>query len=159
MAASFVRRRLQRRRRRTIRVPRRILDRSNPLEGLGDGEIFERYRFFPATIFFIVDMLKDNLAFTNLRNNPLTPLHQVLVSLRFFATGSFYITIGDTLNVSKSAAGRAIRHVTDLLCQLTRRFISLPRGEELLHIKAAFHKIAGEKACLHMTMTFTYSVA
>lgn len=138
-----VRRRLQRRRRRNLGVPRRIQDRSNPLEGLNDNEIFERYRFFPATIFFIVDLLKDNLQFASRRNNPLTPLHQVLVSLRFYATGSFYITIADTLNMSKSTAGRAVRLVTELLCRMTNRFICLPSREELVNIKAAFHKIAG----------------
>lgn len=67
-----------------------IRDRSNPLEGLNDNEMFERYRFFHAIIFFIVDSLKDN-QFTSRRNNPFAPFHQVLVSLRFYATVPFYI--------------------------------------------------------------------
>ena len=140
-----VRRRLRRQRQRNNAIPRRILDRSNPLEGLSEEDIFDRYRFFPVTIFFIVDLLKDNLMFNTRRNNPLTPLFQVLVALRFFATGSFYITIGDTLNISKSAVGRTVRRVSYLLCQLANDFIQIPRGEELLQVKAAFHKIAGKK--------------
>ena len=115
------------------------------MEGLSEEDIFDRYRFFPVTIFFIVDLLKDNLMFNTRRNNPLTPLFQVLVALRFFATGSFYITIGDTLNISKSAVGRTVRRVSYLLCQLANEFIQIPRGEELLQVKAAFHKIAGKK--------------
>lgn len=83
-------RRLQHRRRRNLGVPWRIQDRFNPLEGLNDNEMFERYRFFHATIFFIVDSLKDN-QFTSRRNNPFAPFHQVLVSLKFYATVPFYI--------------------------------------------------------------------
>jgi hypothetical protein len=144
----------QRRRRRNVlnARTRRILDRSNPLDGLCEGDIFDRYRFFPATIFFIVDLLKDHLQHNSIRNNPLTPLHQVLVALRFFATGSFYITVGYTLNVSKSAAGRAVRNVTDRLCQFAHRFylrfIKFPSRDELCHMKTAFHKIAGNPCCL-----------
>lgn len=45
-----LRRRLQRQRNYTI--PMGILDISNPLEGLSEEDIFDRYRFFPVTIIF-----------------------------------------------------------------------------------------------------------
>ncbi|XP_061191662.1 putative nuclease HARBI1 [Saccostrea echinata] len=111
-----VRRHLRRRRRRRNSILRRMNDRSNPLETLNEAEVFEMYRFVPETIMFIVGLIQDQLLYDSQRNNTLTPLYQVLVALRYFATGSFYITLGDTLSVSKSTAGRAVRRVTDLLC-------------------------------------------
>ncbi|XP_065933899.1 putative nuclease HARBI1 [Magallana gigas] len=138
-----VRRRLQRQRRRRNRVPRRFNDRSNPLETLDEAEVFERYRFVPETIMFLVSLMQDRLTYHSHRNNPLTPLYQVLVALRYFATGSFYITIGDTLLVSKSSAGRAVRQVTDLLCHHVKEFIRLPGRDEISGIKNNFHKLAG----------------
>ena len=80
---------MRRQRQRNNAIPRRILDRSNPLEGLSEEDIFDRYRFFPVNFFFIVDLLKDNLMFNRRRNNPLTPLFQVLVALRFLQQGHF----------------------------------------------------------------------
>ncbi|XP_061170533.1 putative nuclease HARBI1 [Saccostrea echinata] len=138
-----VRRHLQRRRRRRNSILRRMNDRSNPLETLNEAEVFERYRFVPETIMFIVGLIQDQLLYDSQRNNPLTPLYQVLVALRYFATGSFYITLGDTLSVSKSTAGRAVRRVTDLLCTQVRQFVRLPDRNESICIKSAFHKIAG----------------
>jgi hypothetical protein len=88
-----VRRRLQRRRRRRIGIPRRLNDRSNPLESLSTVEVFDRYRFVPESILFIVGLLYDELSYGSQRNNPLTPLYQVLVvALRYFATGAFYLS-------------------------------------------------------------------
>ena len=140
-----VRRLLQRRRRRRLAIPRRLNDRSNPLESLSNAEVFDRYRFAPETIHYIVGLIHDELSYESRRNNPLTPLYQVLVALRYFATGSFYLTLADTLVLSKSAAGRAVRRVTDLLCERARAFIKMPNRQESVVIKTAFHKIAGEK--------------
>ncbi|XP_011309472.1 putative nuclease HARBI1 [Fopius arisanus] len=36
-------------------------------------------------------------------NHRISPTIQLLVALRFFATGSYLITVGDTINISKSA--------------------------------------------------------
>ncbi|XP_062605623.1 putative nuclease HARBI1 [Saccostrea cucullata] len=138
-----VRRCLRRRRRRRNLIIRRLNDRSNPLEALNEAEVFDRYRFVPETIMFIVGLIQDQLLYNSQRNNPLTPLYQVLVALRFYATGSFYLTLGDTLSVSKSTAGRAVRRVTDLICTQVRRFVRLPDRNESSCIKSAFHKIAG----------------
>lgn len=86
-------------------------------------------------------------------SNPLTPLHQVLVALRCcflcvffwcFCNGFFCLKLVDTWFASNSSAGRAVRHVTDLLCTKTRHFISLSKGDTLASIKSTFHKIASK---------------
>ena len=127
----------RRQRQRNYAIPRRILwilDRPNPLEGLSEEDIYDRYRFFPVTIFSSLIYLKTTLCII-VEGKSSYPLFQVLIALRFFATGSYYITIRDTLNISKSAVGRTVRHVSNLLCQLANEFMQIPRGEELVQVK------------------------
>ncbi|XP_062580326.1 putative nuclease HARBI1 [Saccostrea cucullata] len=128
-----------------MRIPRRIVhDRTNPMESLSEDEIFQRYRFRSATIFYICGLIAEGLAHQTQRSCPLPPLLQVLVALRFFATGSFYQLIGDSLSVSKSAVGRAVRAVTSLLSALTPQFIKFPSQNDFPRIRTKFYQLAGK---------------
>ena len=73
----------------------RLVDRENPLEMMPETEIFKRFRFRPDTILFIVRLLELILKRDTLRSCALPPLLQVLVTLRFLATGGFYSLIAD----------------------------------------------------------------
>ncbi|XP_062598669.1 putative nuclease HARBI1 [Saccostrea cucullata] len=126
-----------------VRVPRRMQDRTNPLESLTEEEIFSRYRFRSATIMFICGVLENGLKHKTKRSSPLPTLLQVLLALRFYATGAFYQLIGDSLAISKSAAGRAVRGVTSLLCNLTRQYIRFPSVPEIAEIRTKFYCLAG----------------
>ncbi|XP_061196794.1 uncharacterized protein LOC133205068 [Saccostrea echinata] len=125
------------------RIPRRLQDRSNPLESLTEEEIFMRYRFRSATIFFICSLIENQLEHLTKRSSALPPLFQVLLALRFFATGAFYQLIGDSLAISKSTTGRAVREVTSLLCSLARQFIRFPSIPETAEIRTKFYSLAG----------------
>lgn len=46
---------------------------------LNEAEVFDRYRFVPETIIFLISLMQDQLTCQSHRNNPLTPLYQVLV--------------------------------------------------------------------------------
>ena len=108
------------RRERRLPRPRVFRDRTNPLEDMEHEEVFERYRFKPETIIFLVEILYADLARPTRRNSALPPLIQILVALRFLATGSFYILVGEPLGIAKSTAGRAVRHVCFLLARLAQ---------------------------------------
>lgn len=47
------------------------------------------------------------------RNHALTSMEMLLITLRFFATGSFLIVIGDFGGVHKSTVGKAINRVSE----------------------------------------------
>ncbi|KAJ8314623.1 hypothetical protein KUTeg_006773 [Tegillarca granosa] len=96
-------------------VRRFFVDRQNPLECLGDEEIFVRYRFRSRTILYITDLESDRLMHPRRRSLPLTPLLQVLVFLRFLASGAFHLLIGDSVDISKATAGRCIRRVEEAI--------------------------------------------
>ena len=65
-----------------------------------DDELRNRYRFGRESIAFLVDLHRDDLERSTSRNHALSPTVQVLVALRFFASGSFLQVIGDTLGLS-----------------------------------------------------------
>ena len=74
---------------RQIKVPRLLQDWTNSLEMFTE-EIFSRYRFRWATILFICSLVENALKHPTNKGSPLPPLLQVLVALRFYATGAFY---------------------------------------------------------------------
>lgn len=117
-------------------------DRSNPLEDLDEDDVFERYRFRPLTIVYIVGLLPDLSCATN-RNQPLPPLLQVLLCLRYFATGAMHLLVGDSLNISRSSAGRCIRTIARHIANLARQFVVFPTGIDAASTKRDFSSIAG----------------
>ena len=73
-----------------MRRERIFRDRTNPLEIYDDLELIERFRFDRGTILQITQLLQDDLESSTFRNKALI---KVLISLRFFASGSFQIII------------------------------------------------------------------
>ena len=144
------RRQRHRRRYRQRVAHNRLVDRENPLEMMPETEIFKRFRFRPDTIIFIVGLLEPILKRETLRSCALTPLLQVLVTLRFLATGGFYSLIADTFNsVSAPSVCRAVRDVCRGLCQIARRFVRMPTGARAEETKQQFYAIAGKVITNH----------
>ncbi|XP_017468241.1 PREDICTED: putative nuclease HARBI1 isoform X3 [Rhagoletis zephyria] len=69
-------------------------------------------------------------------------MQQLLICLRFYATGSFYITIGDFSSLHKSTVCRIITRVTKAIASLRSQFINLPSNGEILKIQEEFYNIA-----------------
>lgn len=138
-------RRQRRRRRHRQRICHyRLADRQNPLENLPECEVFQRFRFRPQTILYIVALLNPFIQRDTVRNTPLNPNFQVLITLRYLATGSFYSLISDTFSsVSPPSVCRVIRDVCSALCQLSRQFIKMPSGVESDEVISQFYNVAG----------------
>ena len=138
--------RLQRRRRvqRKRKVFRRKRD-TNPLENLTEREIWDRYRFSSATIMFIVNLVRPLIVSATGCSMALKPLLQVLLALRYYASGTYFSVVGDTLGVSKAATVKAVHRVTKALCEVGKVFISFPTGRRASTAKASFFDIAGKK--------------
>jgi hypothetical protein len=95
------------------RRERRYRHNNLNIQGLTDAELRIRYRFGSQAINYITDLLHDDLVRDTDRNFALIPDVQVLVALRFLASGSFLQVIGDTFGVDKSTVSRVVRDVCD----------------------------------------------
>ncbi|KAJ8311807.1 hypothetical protein KUTeg_010644 [Tegillarca granosa] len=104
--------------------------------------MFVRYRFRSRTILYITDLVSDRLMHPTRRSLPLTPLLQVLVFLRFLASGAFHLLIGDSVNISKATAGRCIRRVGEAISSLAGQFIVFPTGNGIMQRKSGFYAVA-----------------
>lgn len=69
------------------------------------------------------------LHFRNL-DRAIRPLDKLLLTLRFLATGDFYISVGDFAGVHKTTAGRVLKQVITALCTLFHQVVHLPETQE-----------------------------
>uniref|UniRef100_A0A8C1XYL4 Putative nuclease HARBI1 n=1 Tax=Cyprinus carpio TaxID=7962 RepID=A0A8C1XYL4_CYPCA len=126
---------------RAIRRERVFKDRSNPLEVLSEKELLEKLRFPRHAIQELAIDLEEHLRPETSRNFSISPLLQVCLALRFFATGCFINTAADLIGVHKSTASRIIHRVA---CALSGRLPLYPTDVSTLNkVKADFFNIAG----------------
>lgn len=72
-----------------IRKPRVFRQRKDPFNMLDDFEFKQRYRLANATVMDLTHNIGINLRHETCRNKSLDPLTQILITLRFYATGAF----------------------------------------------------------------------
>ena len=114
------------------RVPRPIRGRGNPLDNMSEGETLSRYRVNEEAIYNLCELLHEDLSHPSKRSNALPPMVQLLIALRFYASGSFQAVTGDVYTVSSSLSN----HVNE--------FIKFPKERaKLISIKEDYFDIAG----------------
>ncbi|XP_064642946.1 putative nuclease HARBI1 [Lineus longissimus] len=126
-----------------FQAPRHFRERINHLEFFNDKKLFKRYRFCRETIVLIVDMLREDIESATNRSHAISPEVQVLIALRYFASGAFFEVIGDTFGVDKASVSRVVHRVAGLLDAARDDFIVWPQSvEERRRIQAGFYAIA-----------------
>ncbi len=93
---------------------------------LSDVELHQRYQFRGDTIDYLCDLVREEVERSTNRNHALSVEKQVLVTLRFLASGSFLQVIGDTVGLDKSTISRTVDRVCDAIVNLRGDFIKWP---------------------------------
>ncbi|XP_028411674.1 putative nuclease HARBI1 [Dendronephthya gigantea] len=117
----------------------------NIFEYYKDDECRARYRFGKDAIRFIVNLVHNEIHPPTNRSYALSAMKQVLITLRFLATGSFLQVIGDTFAaLHKSTISRVVRRVCIALARKLDQFVKFPgTREEKDEIKRGFYELAG----------------
>lgn len=68
---------------------------------------------------------------------------QILVALRYYATGDHLSVIGDTFGIHKSTVSRSITEVTEILASKFNDYIKWPNADERKASKSEFYRAAG----------------
>ena len=84
-----------------LHKPRVFRDRTQPLDCMDDDELISRYRMPRMCITELCDLLATELQRTTARSCALPVSTQVLVALRFYATGSMQCVAGDLHGISQ----------------------------------------------------------
>ncbi|RMX52253.1 hypothetical protein pdam_00007931 [Pocillopora damicornis] len=87
----------------------------------------------------LVKILAKDLEHQTRRGLLLTPMQQVLIALRFYATGTFQRVIGNLFGVSVFAACRVIHKVSRAIAKQKRQFLSIPGN--LADVKRKFYDV------------------
>ena len=105
------------------RVFRAIELRANLLT---NEELRKRYRFGREGINYITELVRENLQRVTNKKTALTVEQQVIITLRYFSSGSFMQVFGDNLGYDKSTLSRVVGDVIDALLAKRNDFIKWP---------------------------------
>ena len=73
-----------------------------------------------------------------------SPMNQLLLTLRFFATGTFQLVVGDTFGVHKSTVCRVVHRVTAAIAGLRPKYVRPPATvQERRSIMNRFYAVSG----------------
>ncbi|KAK4884981.1 hypothetical protein RN001_001252 [Aquatica leii] len=111
---------------RVPRAPRVFLNRTNPFDMLSDDEFQCRFRLSKACTMRVLRRIEGNIVPNTRRNHSISAINRLLITLRFYATGSLHQVIADHFIVTKATAGRIIHHVTHYIALLKDEYIRMP---------------------------------
>lgn len=82
---------------------------------------------------------------------------QLMVALRFYATGSFLVTTGDLSGISETSAQKIVHKVSPIIASLRHQFVRLPtlpeeirRNQRDFYDIAKFIRVVGCIDCTHV---------
>ncbi|KAG7174270.1 nuclease HARBI1-like 3, partial [Homarus americanus] len=110
-----------------LRRERRYLDPLNP-KNISDENPLRYYRFPLREILRLCEELDPFLRQRMTRSHAVPTHRQVLVALRFYASGTFCNVLGDTVGLTQASVSRIIRNVTQILSDMARNEIKMPTG-------------------------------
>ncbi|KAK1900999.1 putative nuclease HARBI1 [Dissostichus eleginoides] len=112
-------------------------ERPKPLQQYTTEELYDRFRFGLDDINYIADLVRQ-LQCRTLQSHALTVEEQVLIALRFYACGSFYQVIADSMGVHKTTVGEVVTAVSDALARLLAHFVTFPNDGQIAKVRQNF---------------------
>ncbi|XP_050048346.3 putative nuclease HARBI1 [Dermacentor andersoni] len=126
-----------------LRRGRVFRDRTNPLDAFSEEELQRRVRFGRDGIVFFVEFLRSEIEHPTCGSGALNAELQVMLALKFFASGCFLITAGDVIGAHESTASRTVRRVALALVRRRRHWISWPSPRQVRGVQGCFYAVAG----------------
>lgn len=122
-----------------------------------DVAFSERFRLNKETVVHLAAVLNDKLKPATERNRAIPPIDQILITLRYFATGDFQKTIGDLFYIQQPTVHRIVHKVAAAIAGLRPDLIYLPRSEQErwqiasdFFCIAEFPRVIGAIDCTHV---------
>lgn len=126
------------------RRPRIFRERENLFEKYDDVDFRDRFRLSKPSVMHLLEIIGRDIERRTNRTHAVPALLQLLVTLRFYATGTFQKVLGDCANLSQPTVCRIIPHVTRAIAALGRRYIKMPDTlEERRRTMSQFYRISG----------------
>ena len=128
----------------SLRREKSFRNRVNPLELYATNELYDRFRFTRHGIAFLANLIQGALRNQTERSFAVPPIIKLLLTLRFLATGSFQIVLGDDCGISQPTVSSIVWRIIAAIAALAPQFIKYPRdGQTRSDIARQFYEIAG----------------
>ena len=128
---------------RQLRRERVFHDRTNPMELFDEHDFYERFRFTKAGVTYLCNLLQDDLSPVCSRSHAISLPMKICTALRFCATGSFQMLVGDTNSISQPSVSRIVNQFITAMAGKTENFIIFPRMNfEITRLKQGFYGIS-----------------
>ena len=88
-----------------------------------------QYRLRKETVMRLEEYIGHNIEPGTHRNQCVSAVNQILVTLRFLATGAFQILLGDSMNFYKTTVCHIVQWVIPQIASLHDTFIFMPSNE------------------------------
>ena len=96
---------------------------------LNDKQFKMRFRLPKNVVEELEGRLHAQLQTKTNKNHALNPIFMILLTLRFYASGSFQMVVGDIFNNNKATACRTIHKVSAQIAGLRPQLIKMPTEE------------------------------
>ena len=119
----------------------------DPEETTKSSEHFHRrYRFQPQTVEALCLLLGDRLKAKAMTNNAFTPMQKLCITLRFLATGTHQMEVGDGEGASQVSVSRIVREVSSALVDKADELVVFSLDPDILQTVAkGFYGFSGSK--------------
>ncbi|XP_047021240.1 putative nuclease HARBI1 isoform X2 [Helicoverpa zea] len=129
----------------------RVYSRINYESEFSDSEFTFRFRLNKSSVNELLVKILPNLRVKSSRNYGVSPLHQLLLTLRFYALGTMLISVADFVGVSKATASRIVSDVSRAIAGLYPEYVKvLENTQHAFHAIAGFPKVLGAIDCTHI---------
>lgn len=125
-----------------------------------DDEFHHRFRLLKTTTRFILSLLDGHIEVIDDGGVEIFPEHQLLFTLRYFATGTISATYREFVGIRRTTGKLIVGRVCEVLAFLRSRIIHFPRCDsEIKRIEKEFFSIAkiphciGVIGCTHVRLT------
>ncbi|XP_062552994.1 putative nuclease HARBI1 [Armigeres subalbatus] len=122
---------------------RRTRERHDFFAMYDDSDFEARFRLTKEMSRELAGLLESSLDHSTARNMPVPVNIQVLLALRYYATGSFETVVGDLEGIHQTTVGRIVKKVSHAIAALADRFIKMPSEEEWQETNTKFFRLGG----------------
>ncbi|XP_066585460.1 putative nuclease HARBI1 [Prorops nasuta] len=125
-----------------VRHKRYVRDFFNPLEFYEEYQFLIRYRFSKQSVMYgLLPLIQDYLMKNDQRGLPISPIIQLLISLRYYPTNSYQRVSADLSGIARSTVSTIIFRVSTLLASYVHKYIKYPKNEALEKNKILFKQL------------------
>lgn len=118
-----------------------FFQRKHPMLEYDESDFIKRYRLPKSAIMELTSILNNRLAYLHNKNDPVPVLDMVIMTLRYYATGTMQMVIGDLSGIHQVSVGRIVKRTTIALAEKAREWIQMPTtAEEIQKVKSDFRE-------------------